>query len=103
VPRGLGSSRGDDPGETVLVDGDGAGSQRTLSVQQQPDGAWTIRVTTEPPIRGRIVLTLGTTRFSAAFDLGGTALVPSVPNDLLAATDGPDLLLSIEIEDLGTA
>jgi len=99
VQGGLGISRGDDTGEIVLVDGDWPGFQLTLSVQQQPDGAWTIRVLTDPPIRGRILLTLGTTLFTATFDPSGTALVASVPNELLTAIDGPDLLLSIEIED----
>jgi len=65
-----------------------------LSVEQQPNYHWSVRVELMPPLAGWLVLTLGETVFRACFDAQGTAA--DVPAELLAGADGPDLTLGLE-------
>jgi hypothetical protein len=67
-----------------------------LSVEQQPDQNWTVRVTLTPPLDGWLVLMLGEAAFRACFDAQGTAVVTDMPATLLAGADGPDLTVGLE-------
>jgi hypothetical protein len=72
--------------------------QFALSLRYLADDMWQITATVVPPPSGWLLLTLGAKQFRARFDAQGTALVSDVPNTLLAADDGPDLDVTIEIE-----
>jgi hypothetical protein len=95
--------RGPNEGPVVLSSRAlGAGRQLTLSVQEQPDGDWSVIVAVTPPQAGWLVLALGDTRFRTRFDAQGDAVVACVPAALLAATAGPDLVVGIEPDEAGT-
>jgi len=98
VPSLLGMARGADEDETVLATEDWPGCQITLSVRRQDDGSWTGSVTAEPPVSGRIVLTLGTSVFTASFDPSGIAVVAAIPRQLLIAPESPAMTLSMEAD-----
>jgi hypothetical protein len=92
-------ARGHDEGPAVLSQGDaGAGRQFVLSVQEQPDHAWSVIVAVTPSPGGWLVLTLGQEIFRARFDEHGNAVVADVPAALLVAADGPELVVGIETD-----
>jgi len=97
----LGPLRGRHHDNTVLVADDDEHNPLTLSVQRQPDNNWRVSVTFAPPLSGWLVLTLGDNAFRARFDAHGHAVVSDVPDALLGATDGPDLLLEIDPDSPG--
>jgi hypothetical protein len=80
----------------LAEDDDTEGYAVSFSVQRQSDGAWSMMVTAVPPPVGRLVLALGPSTFYGRFDGQGVALVTDVPAALLAASDGPDLIVGIE-------
>lgn len=67
-----------------------------LTVEEQPDHNWTVAVHITPALAGALALTLGTAVFRAPIDEAGGAAFADVPAALLAATDGPDLVVSVE-------
>jgi hypothetical protein len=78
-----------------------AGGQVVLSVEERPDGDWSVIVAMTPPQTGWLVLTLGDTRFRTRFDAQGDAVVACVPTTLLAGTAGPDLVVELEPDEAG--
>jgi hypothetical protein len=96
----LAVARGDAYGPMVLSEGEaGAGHSFRLRVQAQLDATWLVEVIVTPPTKGWLVLTLGGAVYRAHFDPHGMAVVADVPAALLAAADGPDLAVGIELDE----
>ena len=92
----LGPVRGRDHGSTVLMADENENNPLTLSVQRQDEHSWRISVAIAIPISGWLVLTLGDHTYRARFDMQGKASVSDIPDTLLSATEGPDLMVGIE-------
>ncbi|MFL5802740.1 MAG: hypothetical protein ACJ8CR_13485 [Roseiflexaceae bacterium] len=71
----------------------------TLSVEPQPDGAWRVTIKAVPPAVGHMLLTLGEASFRAAFNIQGVAVVSDVPTPLLLHSDGPDLVVGLDLDE----
>ncbi len=69
----------------------------TLSVQKQSAATWNVIMNVEPSIDGTVVLTSGDTQFRAPFNKHGRAEITDVAEAMLTGTDGPDILVSIEM------
>jgi hypothetical protein len=98
----LGALRGRQQDSTVLFADEHEGNPLTLTVQRQFDTNWRMSVVVAAPISGWLVLTLGGSTFRARFDAHGQAVVSDVPDTLLSASDGPDLVVGI-VPDQPTA
>jgi hypothetical protein len=90
--------RGDDLGDVVVATRIETDLRFALSLRYVATGVWQITATVAPPPIGWLLLTIGEELFRARFDAQGNALVPDVPDILLAAQDGPDLDIAIELE-----
>jgi hypothetical protein len=95
----LGAARGMAPEQVLLYESDEAGHLVSLSVEQQRDTSWTIVVAIDPPIDGRLTLTLGDFTAAERFH-EGRATLRNVPAAALEAPTGPDLLCLIERDSL---
>jgi predicted anti-sigma-YlaC factor YlaD len=94
----LGAIRGSRQQDTVLFADDEGSNPLTLSVQRQPDDNWRVSVRTATPLAAWLVLTLGDRSFRAYFNSQGEAIVDDVPDALLGAASGPDLVIGIEFD-----
>ncbi|MDQ2998921.1 MAG: hypothetical protein M3R61_17960 [Chloroflexota bacterium] len=99
----LGAIRGGRQQDTVLFADDEGSYPLTLSVQRQPDDNWRVSVRAAMPLAAWLVLTLGDRSFRAHFDSQGEAILNDVPDDLLGATSGPDLVIGIEFDAADSA
>jgi hypothetical protein len=85
----------------VAEEEDAQGHAITLSVEPQPDGAWRVLIQAVPPPVGHMLLTLGDTSFRSEFNKQGVAVVADVPAPLLLHVDGPDLVVSLDLDANG--
>jgi hypothetical protein len=93
----LGAVRGVEPAWVLLYESEEAGHLLSLSVDSQSQASRTIAVDVEPPIDGRLTLTLDDFTREARFS-GGRATIADVPASVLDSPAGPDLLALIECE-----
>jgi hypothetical protein len=93
-----GVTRGDTPIDMVLDAQEESDPQFVISVRRSMERIWQVRVSITPPLVGWLLLTLGETQFRARFNAQGMAVVADVPEALLAAVDGPDMSVSVEVE-----
>lgn len=93
----LGVARGADDGDMVLIEEEAEGYTITLSVQKQSATTWSVIMNVEPPVDGTVMLTLGATQFRVPFDEHGRAEITNVAEAVLTGTEGPDMLLAIEM------
>lgn len=77
---------------------DGAGRMVTVSVHQQPDGAWGATIEVDPPMSGAAVLRMGEWSSRQPLSAQGVAEFADIPAALLTGPDGPDLLVELEPE-----
>jgi hypothetical protein len=81
----------------LLIEGDDI----TLSVRRQSEDAWNIIINSNPPLSGWIIARLGTKTFRSPLNEDGVAYIRNVPENILLESNGPDLSISLEIEQRG--
>jgi hypothetical protein len=69
--------------------------QLTIAVHAAAENAWELKVTSEPPAAGALLVSFGTLSFGGRFATDGTTVIRNIPAVLLADDDGPELELAI--------
>lgn len=94
----LGATRGRNTDPIVISEHSVEGRHLRLSLEEQSDQHCRLIIEMMPPPLGWIVVQLGSQEFRARFDEQGYALVNDIPISILIATDGPDLVLELELD-----
>lgn len=81
--------------DTILHDED-HDEYRINVVMRRDHDSWSIIVTVEPPLVGDIVLSIGNETFRQALRPDGTAIIDSLPSELLLDPTGPGIALVLE-------
>lgn len=91
-----GGTHGDPADDIVLAIQEKSEPHFSVSVRRVEKDLWRFTVKVAPPPSGWVLFSLGEACFRAPFNAQGAAVVPDVPDALLAEPDGPDLDISIE-------
>ncbi len=81
--------------DTIIHDEDHEEHRINVVMRRQHE-LWTMIVTVDPPLLGDIVLTIGTQTFRQTLRPDGTAMIDSLPSELLFDTAGPGIALVLE-------
>jgi hypothetical protein len=85
--------------ERAIDLGNGITCQMTLSALPIAGDTFPLIARAVPPLTGWLVLTLGDQIIRARFDVQGHAMLSAVPVSLLAPSDGPDLRITLELDE----
>ena len=94
----LGVARGE-IGETVVYESSPAEEPNiSLALEQHPDSSWNVTVQVTPPTSGWIALQMGPHLYNAQFNSDGRAIIAAIPSAVVAALDGPGLIVSARLD-----